>query len=66
MIYPVLFVFSYNNRGLIDRILRDRIQEITVKSLSKTEKLVIAKRYVLPKYIKLSDFQKMKLFLKMN
>jgi len=28
----VLFVFSYNDRHLIDRILRDRIQEITVKS----------------------------------
>ena len=54
----VLFVFSYNNRGLIDRILRDRIQEITVKSLSKTEKLVIAKRYVLPEIYKSVGFAK--------
>jgi ATP-dependent Lon protease len=54
----VLFVFSYNDRGLIDRILRDRIQEITVKSLSKTEKLVIAKRYVLPEIYKSVGFSK--------
>jgi len=44
----VLFVFSYNDRSLIDRILRDRIQEIRVDSLSKREKLVIANRYLLP------------------
>ena len=52
----VLFVFSYNDRHLIDRILRDRIQEITVKSLSKREKLVIANRYILPEIYKTVGF----------
>lgn len=44
----VLFVFSYNDREKIDPILRDRIQEIEIKGLSKYEKIVICKNYILP------------------
>ncbi len=44
----VLFVFSYNDKSLIDRILRDRIHEINIKALSKEEKLHITKLYTLP------------------
>ena len=44
----VLFVFSYNDRSLIDRILRDRIHEITIKALTKEEKLYITEHYTLP------------------
>ena len=43
-----LFVFSYNDRGLIDRILRDRIHEINIKALTKEEKIHITKFYTLP------------------
>ena len=43
-----LFVFSYNDRSLVDRILRDRIHEINIKALSKEEKLYITKHYTLP------------------
>jgi flagellar biosynthesis GTPase FlhF len=52
----VLFIFSYNDRNLIDRILRDRIQEITIKPLTKYEKLVIIKNYILPEIYKLVGF----------
>jgi ATP-dependent Lon protease len=44
----VLFIFSYNDRDNIDRILRDRIQEITIKPLSLKEKLIISQNYIIP------------------
>lgn len=44
----VLFIFSYNDRDSIDRILRDRIQEIEIKPLSLKEKLVVSKDYTIP------------------
>ena len=45
----VLFIFSYNNRDSIDRILLDRIQEIHIDALSCQEKIIISQNYVLPK-----------------
>ncbi len=48
----VLFVFSYNDKDNIDPILRDRIQEIEIKGLSKYEKIVICKNYILPEIYK--------------
>lgn len=48
----VLFVFSYNDRDNIDPILRDRMQEIKIDSLSKKEKVVICKNYILPEIFK--------------
>ena len=44
----VLFIFSYNNRDNIDRILIDRIQEINIDPLSIQEKLIISKNYIYP------------------
>ncbi len=48
----VLFVFSYNDRDSVDPILRDRIQEIVVDGLSKKEKIVVCKNYILPEIFK--------------
>lgn len=59
-----LFIFSYNNAELIDRILLDRIHRIKFKHLTVEEKITIANNYLLPElylkmginnYIKLSD-----------
>ena len=47
----VLFIFSYNDRDSIDRILRDRIQEINIKALSLKEKLVISQNYIIPEIL---------------
>ena len=44
----VLFIFSYNNKENIDRILIDRIQEIDIEPLSIQEKLIISKNYICP------------------
>ena len=44
----ILFIFSYNDRDSIDRILRDRIQEINIKPLSLKEKLIISHNYTNP------------------
>lgn len=43
-----LFIFSYNDVELLDRILLDRIHRITFKSLSIEEKVVITKKHILP------------------
>ena len=47
-----LIVFTYNDASLIDRILRDRITSIELKPLSKTDKIVIANKYLLPEIVK--------------
>jgi ATP-dependent Lon protease len=47
----ILFIFSYNDRDNIDRILRDRIQEINIKPLSINEKLVISQDYIIPEIL---------------
>jgi len=44
----VLFVFSYNDPSLIDKILLDRIHRIKFSNLNESEKLVIAEKYILP------------------
>jgi endopeptidase La len=54
----VLFVFSYNDSGLIDRILRDRIMEIQVKGLSKMEKVHIVVDYSLPEILETVGYRK--------
>ena len=43
-----LFIFSYNDVELIDKILLDRIHRIKFDSLSLEDKLVISKDYLLP------------------
>jgi ATP-dependent Lon protease len=47
----VLFIFSYNDRDNIDRVLLDRIQEIEIKALSIKEKLVISQNYIIPEIL---------------
>jgi endopeptidase La len=47
-----LFIFSYNDAELIDRILLDRIHRIKFDCLSIEDKLVIAKKHLLPEIYK--------------
>lgn len=43
-----IFVFSYNDSSLIDPILKDRIQEIKLNTITIQEKIIICKNYLLP------------------
>ena len=52
-----LFIFSYNDPHCIDRILRDRIQEIQIKPLTKIDKMIITNDYVLPSIYKEVGFK---------
>jgi ATP-dependent Lon protease len=47
-----LFIFSYNDVEVIDRILLDRIHRIKFKHLSLDEKLVITHQFILPEIYK--------------
>lgn len=54
----VLFVFSYNDVNLIDKILLDRIHRIKFNNLSIDEKIIISNNYLLPEiyqHINLKD-----------
>ena len=42
-----IIIFSYNDASKVNRILRDRITEIKINPLTKSDKLVITKRYTL-------------------
>jgi endopeptidase La len=44
----ILFVFSYNDANLIDKILLDRIHRIKFDNLSLADKIVITKQFILP------------------
>ena len=44
----VLFIFSYNDPELIDRILLDRIHRIKFDPLTLEDKITITKKYILP------------------
>jgi len=46
-----LFVFSYNDVDLIDRILLDRIHRIKFDSLTLEDKLVICNNYMIPEIL---------------
>jgi ATP-dependent Lon protease len=47
-----LFVLSYNDVELIDKILLDRIHRIKFSNLSLEDKLIIAKKHMLPEVYK--------------
>jgi len=47
-----LFIFSYNDAELMDRILLDRIHRIKFEHLSIEEKLTICEEYMLPEIYK--------------
>lgn len=44
----VLFIFSYNDPSLIDRILLDRIHRVKFNHLTLEDKLIICRKYILP------------------
>merc|ERR1712065_37774 len=44
----VLFVFSYNDVEIMDKILLDRIHRIKFDNLKMEEKLVICNKHILP------------------
>ena len=44
----VLFIFSYNDPELIDRILLDRIHRVKFNHLTLEDKLVVVKKHILP------------------
>jgi ATP-dependent Lon protease len=48
----VLFILSYNDVELIDRILLDRVQRIKFDSLSIEDKIIISNKYLLPELYK--------------
>lgn len=52
-----LFIFSYNDPELIDRILLDRIHRIKFDNLSTDDKIVIVKNYILPEINKNLGFE---------
>ena len=43
-----LFIFSYNDPSLIDRILLDRIHRVKFSHLTDEEKIVITNKYIIP------------------
>ena len=43
-----LFIFSYNDPDMIDRILLDRIHRVKFDHLSLDDKIIIANKYLLP------------------
>jgi len=43
-----LFIFSYNDVDMIDRILLDRIHRIKFDNLSLEDKLIITRKFILP------------------
>lgn len=47
-----LIIFSYNDEGLVNPILKDRMITIRVKGYSKKEKLEIAQNYLIPRILK--------------
>lgn len=54
----VIFIFSYNDRNNVDKILLDRIQEVKIAPLSKQDKVIISKNYVLPDIYRNTGFSK--------
>ena len=44
----ILFIFSYNDASLIDKILLDRIHRIKFDNLSQGDKMIITKQFILP------------------
>jgi ATP-dependent Lon protease len=51
------FVFSYNNEELVSPILRDRMIKIKANSYKITDKLNLAKEYLIPKIFKEFGFK---------
>jgi ATP-dependent Lon protease len=52
-----LFIFSYNDENAVNPILRDRMYRIKTKGYDCAEKVVIAKKYMLPKIREQVNFE---------
>ena len=52
-----LFIFSYNDENNVNPILRDRMYKIKTKGYDCAEKVIIAKKYILPKIREQVNFQ---------
>ena len=48
----VIYIFSYNDESSINPILRDRMYKIETDGYNNSDKLVISKKYLIPKIIK--------------
>ena len=46
-----LIIFSYNDPGLIDRILLDRIHRIEIKPLNKKSKVIVSNKHLIPEIL---------------
>ena len=53
----VLFIFSYNDPDQIDKILLDRIHRIKFDNLSTKDKLIVAKKFIIPNINKKMGFE---------
>ena len=47
-----IFVFSFNNINMINKILLDRMELILVEGFNNKEKMIICKNYILPELYK--------------
>jgi len=59
-----IFIFSYNDRSKIDRILLDRITEIKVKPIGNSDKVKITKDYLMPEILDQVGFKRGDIILK--
>ena len=46
-----LIIFSYNDPGLIDKILLDRIQRVKITSLNKVDKVMVSQTHIIPEIL---------------
>ena len=53
----IFFIFSYNDRNLIDPILYDRICEIEFKYYNTDDKIELSQNYIIPKLLKNYSFK---------
>lgn len=58
-----LFIFSYNYEDKVNPILKDRMYRIETKGYTPKEKLVISRKYVIPKIEKNIGFDKGKIII---
>jgi ATP-dependent Lon protease len=52
-----LFIFSYNDESKVNPILRDRMYRIQTKGYDAKEKVIISRKYLLPKIIEQVNFK---------
>ena len=57
----VLFVFTMNDRSVVNKVLLDRLRVITTKGYSSREKRIIGDEYLLPKIMKEYGFDSLKI-----